>query len=52
LQICRTPGILVVPALNFIPVIGGLLVLIFMCLPGTAGDNQYGADPAMSELNS
>lgn len=36
--------------LNFVPGIGGLLVLIFMCLPGTAGDNQYGADPKTSEL--
>ena len=37
--------------MNFIPGVGGLLVLIFMCLPGTIGDNQYGTDPKMNELN-
>jgi len=31
--------------LNFIPVVGGLIVLVFMCLEGTSGDNQYGPDP-------
>ncbi len=31
--------------LNFIPSIGGLIVLIFMCLEGTRGPNQYGPDP-------
>jgi uncharacterized membrane protein YhaH (DUF805 family) len=30
--------------LNFIP-FGGLIVLIFMLLPGTEGDNRYGPDP-------
>lgn len=30
--------------LNFVP-FGGLIVLIFMLLPGTEGDNRYGPDP-------
>ena len=31
--------------LGFIPLLGGLIVLVFMCLEGTAGPNQYGEDP-------
>lgn len=31
--------------LSFVPIIGGLIVLIFMLLPGTAGPNRYGEDP-------
>jgi uncharacterized membrane protein YhaH (DUF805 family) len=31
--------------LNFIPYIGGLVVLVFMCLEGTRGPNRYGEDP-------
>ena len=31
--------------LSFIPYIGGLVVLVFMCLDGTRGPNQYGEDP-------
>lgn len=31
--------------LNLIPSIGGIIVLIFMCLEGTRGPNQYGPDP-------
>jgi uncharacterized membrane protein YhaH (DUF805 family) len=31
--------------LGFIPAVGGLIVLVFMCLPGTPGSNQYGPDP-------
>lgn len=29
----------------FIPLIGGLILLIFMILPGTSGDNRFGPDP-------
>jgi uncharacterized membrane protein YhaH (DUF805 family) len=32
-------------ALMLIPFVGGLAVLYFMCLEGTQGANQYGADP-------
>lgn len=31
--------------LCFIPFIGGLIVLVFMFLPGNDGANQYGDDP-------
>ena len=31
--------------LNLIPYLGGLIVLVFMCLEGTKGPNRFGADP-------
>jgi uncharacterized membrane protein YhaH (DUF805 family) len=31
--------------LAFIPLLGGLILLVFMFLEGTRGDNQYGPDP-------
>ena len=31
--------------LNFVPYIGGIVVLVMMCLDGTAGPNRYGPDP-------
>ena len=31
--------------LGFIPYVGGIVILVFMCLPGTKGDNRYGPDP-------
>jgi uncharacterized membrane protein YhaH (DUF805 family) len=31
--------------LAFIPFIGGLIVLVFMCLEGTKGPNRFGPDP-------
>jgi uncharacterized membrane protein YhaH (DUF805 family) len=31
--------------LALIPLVGGLIVLVFMCLEGTRGPNQYGPDP-------
>ncbi len=31
--------------LNFIPSVGGIIVLVFMCLKGTAGPNRFGHDP-------
>ncbi|QFT78436.1 DUF805 domain-containing protein [Erythrobacter sp. THAF29] len=31
--------------LQFIPYVGGLIVLVFMCLEGTRGPNRYGPDP-------
>ena len=34
--------------LNFIPFIGTLIVLVFMCLDGTDGPNEYGPDPKAS----
>jgi uncharacterized membrane protein YhaH (DUF805 family) len=34
--------------LNFIPYLGGLIVLVFMCLEGTRGPNRFGPDPKHS----
>jgi uncharacterized membrane protein YhaH (DUF805 family) len=31
--------------LSFIPIVGGIILLVFMCLPGTTGANQFGPDP-------
>lgn len=31
--------------LGLIPYVGGLIVLVFMCLPGTSGPNRFGPDP-------
>lgn len=31
--------------LNFIPYLGGLIVFVFMVLPGTQGSNRFGPDP-------
>lgn len=31
--------------LSFIPYIGGIVVIVFMCIEGTRGPNQYGPDP-------
>jgi uncharacterized membrane protein YhaH (DUF805 family) len=31
--------------LNFIPYVGGLIVLVMMCLDGTKGANRFGEDP-------
>jgi uncharacterized membrane protein YhaH (DUF805 family) len=31
--------------LGLIPLVGGIIVLVFMCLEGTRGPNQYGPDP-------
>lgn len=31
--------------LGFIPYIGGLILLVFMCLDGTRGPNRFGPDP-------
>jgi uncharacterized membrane protein YhaH (DUF805 family) len=31
--------------LGFIPIVGGIIVLVFMCLEGTTGENRFGPDP-------
>jgi len=31
--------------LGLIPLLGGLIVLVFMCLEGTKGPNRFGEDP-------
>ena len=36
-----------------VPLVGPIILLVWLCLPGTAGSNQYGEDPlAESELIS
>lgn len=37
--------------LGFIPGVGGLIVLVFMCLEGTRASNRFGADPKTMSLN-
>jgi uncharacterized membrane protein YhaH (DUF805 family) len=32
--------------LGLIPFVGGIILLIFMILPGTPGPNEFGPDPA------
>ncbi|WP_420145351.1 DUF805 domain-containing protein [Sphingobium sp.] len=34
--------------INFVPYVGGLIVLVFMCLDGTRGPNRFGPDPKES----
>ncbi|MCC4587295.1 DUF805 domain-containing protein [Xanthomonas sp. NCPPB 1067] len=31
--------------ISLVPYVGGLIVLVFMCLEGTPGANEYGEDP-------
>ena len=31
--------------LAFVPFVGGLILLVFYCLPGTVGPNKFGPDP-------
>ena len=31
--------------LGFIPYVGGLILLVFMCIDGTPGPNRFGPDP-------
>tara|TARA_B100000965_G_C19156835_1_gene568532 strand:+ start:58 stop:426 length:369 start_codon:yes stop_codon:yes gene_type:complete len=35
--------------IGVIPLVGPLVLFVFMCLPGTTGDNRFGADPILSE---
>lgn len=36
--------------LSFVPYGGSLILLVFMCLPGTAGPNRFGPDPINPDL--
>ena len=36
----------------FIPVVGGLILFIFMIRPGTRGPNRFGSDPRARDLNN
>lgn len=35
--------------INFVPCIGSIVFLVFVCLPGTVGDNQFGPDPKTAD---
>jgi uncharacterized membrane protein YhaH (DUF805 family) len=35
--------------LGFIPYIGGIIIIIFMCMEGTRGPNRFGPDPLQTE---
>jgi len=37
--------------INFMPYVGGLVVLVFMCLEGTRGPNRFGPDPKAGEVS-
>lgn len=38
--------------LNFIPIIGDIALLIFMCQKGTEGENRFGKDPKSEDKSS
>lgn len=37
--------------LSLIPVIGTIVIIVFLCQNGTAGNNRFGADPKQNEIN-
>ena len=37
--------------LNLIPYVGGIIVLVMMCLEGTKGPNRFGPDPKAENLS-
>ncbi|EGT4256091.1 DUF805 domain-containing protein [Citrobacter amalonaticus] len=37
--------------LSLIPIIGTIVIIIFLCQNGTAGANRFGADPKQNEIN-
>ncbi|MEU5718355.1 DUF805 domain-containing protein [Streptomyces sp. NPDC020403] len=34
--------------ITFVPLVGGIILLVFMCLEGVRGPNEYGADPKLA----
>lgn len=38
--------------LRFIPFVGGLVIIVFMCLEGTRGSNQYGPSPKFADVEN
>ena len=36
--------------ISLVPYIGGIIFLVFMCLPGTNGSNRFGRDPKAENL--
>ncbi|CBG91462.1 DUF805 domain-containing protein [Citrobacter rodentium] len=37
--------------LSLIPIIGTIVIIVFLCQHGTAGSNRFGADPKQGEIN-
>ena len=37
---------------SLIPYVGGIIILVLMCLEGTKGENKYGEDPKELENNT
>ncbi|MCX3395266.1 DUF805 domain-containing protein [Citrobacter amalonaticus] len=37
--------------LSLIPIIGTIVIIVFLCQNGTAGANRFGADPKQNEIN-
>lgn len=37
--------------LSLIPVIGTIVIIVFLCQNGTAGNNRFGANPKQNEIN-
>ncbi len=35
-----------------IPLIGAIVLLVLLCIDGTAGDNKYGPDPKVSDMET
>ncbi len=38
--------------IGLVPVVGGIILLVFAILDGTQGDNQYGPDPKASQSSA
>ena len=36
--------------ISFVPLIGVIVMLVFCCLKGTAGENRFGEDPLSTEV--
>ncbi|QMI03841.1 DUF805 domain-containing protein [Citrobacter sp. RHB25-C09] len=37
--------------ISFIPVVGTIVLIVFLCQNGTAGNNRFGADPKAGQIN-
>ncbi len=37
--------------ISLIPIIGTIVIIVFLCQNGTAGANRFGADPKQNEIN-
>ena len=38
--------------LGFIPVVGAIVLIVFLCQPGTVGPNQFGPDPFQASISN